>query len=111
MTDLTQRMLQLSTAEEFLQFFAVRADPAVVNVSRLHILKRFYQYLHREPGLDALDDSARYARYRTLLAQAYDDFVRSTPAREKVFKVHQDADGKSVPLAALRASLPSAGGR
>jgi nitrogenase-stabilizing/protective protein len=111
MTELTQRQLQLSTAEEFLQFFGVPFDPAVVNVSRLHILKRFYQYLHREPGLDALDDVARYGRYRTLLTQAYDDFVRSTPAQEKVFKVFQDADGKSVPLSALRASLPSAAGR
>jgi len=109
MNELTQRLMQLSTAEEFLQFFAIPFDEAVVNVSRLHILKRFYQYLHREGGLDALDAVALHARYRTLLAAAYDDFVHSTPAQEKVFKVFQDADGRSVPLASVRANLPSAG--
>ncbi len=112
MSELTRRLQQLSTAEQFLEFFGVRFDAAVVNVSRLHILKRFYQYLRAEPGLESLDEVALFARYRALLARAYDDFVRSTPAREKVFKVFQDAEGRAaVTLASVRASLPSAGGR
>ncbi len=111
MRELTHRLMQLSTAEEFLAFFAIRFDQAVVNVSRLHILKRFYQYLNRESGLDALDEAALFTRYRTLLARAYDDFVQSTPAQEKVFKVFQDAEGRTVSLAAVRANLPSAGAR
>lgn len=40
MNDLTQRLRALSSAEDFLEFFAVPHDMAVVNVSRLHILKR-----------------------------------------------------------------------
>jgi nitrogenase-stabilizing/protective protein len=111
MNELTERLMRLSTAEQFLEFFAIPFDQAVVNVCRLHILKRFYQYLHREAGLDALDDGAIFARYRALLATAYEDFVRSTPAQEKVFKVFQDAEGRSVSLAAVRANLPSAGER
>lgn len=47
-----------------------------------------------------------FKRYRELLARAYQDFVSSTPAREKVFKVFQDASGtQHVQLASLRDSL------
>jgi nitrogenase-stabilizing/protective protein len=108
MHELTLRLMSLSTAEQFLEFFGVPFEQAVVNVSRLHILKRFYQYLHRESDLDQLDEVALFARYRSLLGTAYEDFVRSTPAQEKVFKVHQDAAGRSISLSDVRASLPSA---
>ena len=78
----------------------------MINVSRLHILKRFYQYMRQEQGLDVLDDVAMFKRLRALLAQAYGDFVRSTPAREKVFKVLQDAN--SVSLDSLRMTMRAA---
>lgn len=96
----------LSSAEDFLQYFGVPFDQRVVNVSRLHILKRFFQYIRQEPGLEQAEAPQLYAIYRTLLARAYDDFVRSTPAQEKVFKVFQDADGsRRVSLDSLRLSL------
>jgi nitrogenase-stabilizing/protective protein len=105
MNTLVQRLTQLSAAEEFLDFFGIPYEQSVLNVSRLHILKRFYQYMRKEQGLDALDELEMYKRLRTLLAQAYGDFVRSTPAREKVFKVLQNADSKSVSLDSLRMTL------
>ncbi len=105
MDDLIARLKQLSSAEEFLEFFGIRFDEKIVQVNRLHILKRFYQYLHRESGLAGLDEVALFTRYRELLAQAYRDFVESTPAREKVFKVFQDADGQRVALSTLRDGL------
>ncbi|GAB4063276.1 nitrogenase stabilizing/protective protein NifW [Uliginosibacterium sediminicola] len=110
MNELTARLANLSSAEEFLDFFALAYDQSVVNVSRLHILKRFYQYLRRDTELSGMvDEASLYARYRSLLSQAYEDFVKSTPAQEKVFKVFQDTDGKqSVTLDSLRATLPSA---
>ena len=110
MDELTQRLAALSSAEEFLDFFALRYEQSVVNVSRLHILKRFYQYLHRDTEIASMVDGASlYARYRSLLSKAYEDFVKSTPAQEKVFKVFQDTDGKqSVSIESLRATLPSA---
>ena len=106
MDSLSQRLNALSSAEDFLQFFGVSFDERVVQVNRLHILKRFTQYLNTSEGLAGLDDIAMFRRYRELLARAYGDFVVSNAAREKVFKVFQDADGRqSVPLTGLRDSL------
>jgi nitrogenase-stabilizing/protective protein len=105
MNTLAQRLTQLSAAEEFLEFFGIPYEQSVLNVSRLHILKRFYQYMRQERGLDALDELDMFKRLRTLLAQAYGDFVRSTPAKEKVFKVLQNAESKSVSVDSLRKTL------
>ena len=106
MSTLTDRLKALSSAEDFLDFFGVSYDEHVLRVNRLHILKRFYQYLHRAEGLGQLEEVALFRRYRELLSQAYQDFVVSTAAREKVFKVFQDADGaQHVALSSLRDSL------
>lgn len=106
MSDFINRLKALSSAEEFLEFFGVSYDKPVVHVNRLHILKRFYQYLHKAEGLEGLGDVEMFQRYRAMLVQAYQDFVRSTPAQEKVFKVFQDVDGKQhVSVDALRDSL------
>ena len=108
MDGLIQKLKALSSANEFLEFFGVEYDEAVVHVNRLHILKRFYQYLRSEQGVAEGDEGIVYARYRGLLARAYDDFVKSTPAQEKVFKVFQEADGQQrVSLDSLRSTLPS----
>jgi nitrogenase-stabilizing/protective protein len=106
MDSLTQRLQALSSAEDFLQFFGIPFDERVVQVSRLHILKRFYQYLHKTQGLEGLDDIQLFRRYRELLGHAYEDFVSSTPAQERVFRVLQEADGtRRVGLEGLRNSL------
>ncbi len=110
MDDLTTRLKELSSAEDFLAFFGVPYEESVVHVNRLHILKRFFQYLRKEP-LPENDEQALFVCYRGLLVKAYQDFVTSTPAQEKVFKVFQEAEGlKSVTLQSLKASLPSQGG-
>ena len=108
MEDFLTRLKALSSAEDFLQFFGIPFVPAVVNVSRLHILKRFFQYLRqRSADLPQDNEVALFSDYRNLLIQAYSDFVRSTPAQEKVFKVFQDVDGRQhVSIDHLKASLP-----
>ncbi|MBL8386688.1 MAG: nitrogenase stabilizing/protective protein NifW [Hydrogenophaga sp.] len=109
MEDFLTRLKALSSAEDFLQFFGIPFDQAVVNVSRLHILKRFFQYL-RQQSADLPQDNevALFTAYRNLLIQAYGDFVKSTPAQEKVFKVFQDVGGKQhVSLDSLKGSIPS----
>jgi nitrogenase-stabilizing/protective protein len=108
MSTMIQKLTQFSAAEEFLDFFGIPYEQPVVNVYRLHILKRFYQYLRQE-NLGELDEVALFKQYRTLLLRAYEDFVHSTAAKEKVFKVFQDADAKSFTLDKLKSTLPAAG--
>jgi nitrogenase-stabilizing/protective protein len=93
MDNFHERLKALSSAEDFFTFFAVPCAESVVQVNRLHILKRFYQYLHKAEGLQGANEVELYRRYRGLLAQAYQDFVQSTPAQEKVFKIFQDVGG------------------
>lgn len=107
MNDLMNKMSTFSAAEEFLDFFGIDYQAMVVHVNRLHIMKRFNQYLHTTPGLLELAPTAQRDMCKQLLQRAHDDFVRSTPAREKVFKVFQDAAGSQVSLDTLRRSLPS----
>ncbi|MBC8751707.1 hypothetical protein F6X42_35960 [Paraburkholderia sp. WC7.3b] len=44
-------MRHLSSAEDFLRFFDIAFDEKAVNVSRLHFLKRFFQYIEQQKGL------------------------------------------------------------
>lgn len=81
---------KLSSAEDFFEALGVDYDPAVVRVARLHILRRMGEYLARNHLDGATDDEAR-AACKEHLAQAYADFVSSSPIAERVFKVHKDA--------------------
>jgi len=102
-----QQLKALSSAEDFLQYFGVPFEQSVVNVSRLHILKRFFQYLRQENLQMDGNELGLYTAYREQLVKAYTDFVKSTPAQEKVFKVFQDVNGRQhVSLDSLKSSLP-----
>jgi len=81
----------LSQAEEYLEFFGIPYDPQVVNVNRLHILKKFSQFI-RENDIDAasLADEATFTQTRDALASAYHLFTTSTSVEQKLFKVFQD---------------------
>lgn len=106
MSEIKQALGELSSAEEFLNFLGVEYDQRVVNVNRLHILKRFNQYLARH-SFSGSDDAAIKAEYKVLLKQSYEDFVKSDAVTEKVFKVFQDATGvKTFSVDRLRASMP-----
>ncbi len=109
MTSLIEQLKLFSAAEEFLAHFDIVWDESVVNVYRLHILKRFYQYLRQEKGLGDLSAEAQFASYRSALQRAYNDFVHSDAATEKVFKVFQDADAKSFSIDKLKSTLPGMG--
>ena len=86
---------RLSAAEEFFAYLEVEYDPKVVNVARLHILRRMGQYLATEQGASA-DDELR-VRCKQHLETAYADFVASSPIAERVFKVHKDAVKEQAP--------------
>lgn len=85
---LDEALAELASAEDFLHYFGVEFDPAVVQVNRLHILQRFHDYLAREADEGGGgDDLARAQAYRRCLRQAYEDFVKSDALTEKVFAV------------------------
>jgi nitrogenase-stabilizing/protective protein len=99
---------ELESAEDFLTYFGVAFEPAVVHVNRLHILQRFHDYLDEieEPPASA---PARYQLYADLLDGAYRDFVGSDARTEKVFRVFQMQEPRqvSVGLDELLASRPT----
>ena len=105
--NLMHDLSRLSAAEEFLEFFGVPYLPATVRVNRLHILKRFQQYMSAMPELRDADAATARDTCKALLAQAYEDFVMSSPLKERVFKVLQDVEGQRVGLGQLRKTLPS----
>ena len=89
MSGLVEQLGRLSAAEDFFELLGVPFDPAVLQVKRLHILKRFRQYL--AAGGDARDEAQTLTFYRAALEAAYRDFLTSDPLTERVFKVLQDA--------------------
>ncbi len=106
MIELAQRLQALSSAEDFFSFFGLPHDTHVVQVNRLHILKRFRQYLARDASLASCDEVEAFRRCRSALQQAHDDFTQATARSEKLFKVFQQAEGTShVGLQGLRESL------
>lgn len=99
----------LETAEDFLDYFGIEYDTAVVQVNRLHILQRFHDYLAGVEDLPA-DAAGRWALHADLLAGAYRDFVFSDALTEKVFRVFHMHEPRSatVDLAELTSQLPHA---
>ena len=47
---------ELSSAEDFLDYFGVEYLPSVVHVNRLHILQRFHDYMSKPGPLPESDD-------------------------------------------------------
>ncbi|MER9947913.1 nitrogenase stabilizing/protective protein NifW [Mesorhizobium sp. M0047] len=90
-TDILARLKRLSAAEEFFSVLGVSYDPKVLNVSRLHIMKRVGQYLADE-DFSGLPDQVIAARVRATLERAYEDFAISSPLTHRVFKVLKDHD-------------------
>ena len=84
---LDEALTELTSAEDFLDYFGVEYEAGIVHVNRLHILQRFHDYLQREADITRGDDMARAVIYRRCLKQAYDDFVKSDALTEKVFRV------------------------
>ncbi len=96
--DLETDLAELESAEDFLDYFGIAYERAIVQVNRLHILQRFHNYVaaRRDTATPRFDD------YRVALALAYDDFVHSDALTEKVFSVLKRASGiATVPVNAI----------
>jgi len=79
-----------SSAEDFFALLDVPYDAKVLNVMRLHILRRMGQYLVNE-DFSGVAEPEVAERCKTFLQQAYEDFIKSSPLDERVFKVLKDA--------------------
>ncbi|MGF6921645.1 nitrogenase-stabilizing/protective protein NifW [Paraburkholderia sp. 40] len=88
MQEVIEQLRHLSSAEDFLRFFDIAFDEKVVNVSRLPILKRFFQYIEQQKELPRNNSTAVLAVYRCLLQKAYNDFVVSLKLVHKIFARH-----------------------
>ena len=108
-TELDLDLDELSSAEDFLNYFGVEYNPAVVHVNRLHILQRFHDYLADVKDMPQ-DDAQRFGVYAGLLKGAYEDFVKSDAVTEKVFKVFRMNEPQEVfvPLTDLKGAVRSA---
>jgi Nitrogen fixation protein NifW. len=79
MSALAKELEGLSSAEDFFTHFGVAYEPRVLAACRLHILKRFHDYLGEVAGLDSLAPDAQRSLCRERLERAYADFL-SGPA-------------------------------
>lgn len=79
---------ELSSAEDFLDYFGIEYDQRVVHVNRLHILQRYHDYLNQVEAMPESEEEQR-ALYTDLLRGAYEDFVKSDAKTEKVLKVYK----------------------
>lgn len=101
-----EQLSKLSSAEDFFRFLDVPYDPSVLNVARLHILRRMGDNLRKASA--EVDNTKVRAYFRAHLERAYQDFLGSSPINERVFKVHKDAvRSNAVPLVCL--SIPGGG--
>ena len=89
-TGILERLSKASSAEDFFALLGVDYDPRIVNVARLHILRRMGQYLAAE-NFDGTAEADIATRCKAVLEQAYADFVASSPIDQRVFKVLKDA--------------------
>ncbi len=90
------RLNRASSAEDFFTLLGVAYDAKVVNVARLHILKRMGQYLADE-DFTGLPDKTVTERCKAVLERAYADFVASSPIEQRVFKVLKEAVAPRAP--------------
>ncbi|TVQ17733.1 MAG: nitrogenase-stabilizing/protective protein NifW [Leptolyngbya sp. DLM2.Bin15] len=79
---------QIKDAEAYFEFFGLAYDPQIVNVNRLHILRKFSQLVKTEDP--SQDDDQLLKAYRQALQTAYNLFITSNSVEQKLFKVFQD---------------------
>lgn len=100
MCTLLDRLRALSAAEEFFDALGLPFDQTVLNVNRLHILKRFRDLATTE-GVAAAPEAEQEALARACLERAYTEFSVPDSHARKDFKVFRDQRGGFVSLDSL----------
>lgn len=99
-----EKLKSLHSAEEFFELLQVEYQPEVLQVLRLHILRRMGQYLV-SAEFDGMSEEEIYSSAQTMLSQAYADFIKSNPMAERVFKVLKEHDPNREPVPAAKPSF------
>lgn len=98
-----QLLADLQDTEDFFHFYQVPYDKKVIAVARLHILKKFNQFLVQEDLLwGDPRDPATWEKQRLQLIKAYEVFVHSTPIQEKVFPVFHQNTEAFIPISKIK---------
>jgi len=82
---------KLTDAEQYFEFFDLDYDPQVVNINRLHILKKFSQSLEEiDNKFVEAAEAEKLSFYREALETSYATLQTSNAIEQKLFKVfHQ----------------------
>ncbi|CAN1211273.1 Nitrogenase-stabilizing/protective protein NifW 2 [Tumidithrix helvetica PCC 7403] len=82
---------KLTDAEQYFDFFELPYDPQVVNINRLHILKKFSQSLQEiNAEYPEASEEQKLVYYRQALEESYATLQTSNAIEQKLFKVfHQ----------------------
>ena len=90
MTATLSEFKKLVDAEDYFKFFGLAYDQPVVNVNRLHILKKFAQYIEEVDSNPELSEAEKLNQYRDALQKAYEVFLTSNAVEQKLFKVFNE---------------------
>ena len=81
---------QLKDAEDYFKFFDLEYDPQVVNVNRLHILRKFSQLMKAIDAEENQSESQKLQAYQEALQSSYELLTNSSGVEQKLFKVFRD---------------------
>jgi len=99
MTSDLDKFNQIVDAEDYFEFFQLPYDQKVVNVNRLHILRKFSQFMQEIDEDDTdITTSDKLSKYCEALQKAYQVFLDSTPQEQKLFKVFNEKPKNVVTL-------------
>ena len=105
MTESVIEFRKLTDAEQYFQFFQLPYDQQLVNVNRLHILKKFSQLMAEiDTNFPADSDEEKLERYKDALIDSYNLFITSSGVEQKLFKVFKEKP-KNVDSLVLQADV------
>ncbi|MFB2971159.1 nitrogenase-stabilizing/protective protein NifW [Aerosakkonema sp. BLCC-F183] len=103
MTQTLSDFKKIVDAEEYFQFFQLPFDPQIVNVNRLHILKKFSQYVSEiDENYPNIEPQEKLDKYRDALVKSYELFLTSTGVEQKLFKVFNEKPKNVVLLSEIQ---------
>ena len=103
MTEALSDFKKIVDAEEYFQFFQLPFDATVVNVNRLHILKKFSQYVTEiDETYPNIETQEKLDKYRDALVKSYELFLTSTGVEQKLFKVFNEKPKNVVLLSEIQ---------